>query len=323
MFFFTPAANPFGMAKPAASTNGQYGNKSGWEATGYDQRHVSIEGFVNFHEFQIGGISVMPVKGRLKTVAGKLETPDEGYRSRFSHKNEIAEAGYYRVNLDDYNVLAELTSTTRVAFHRYTFPESKNSYLIFDVGNIQGESGKVANAFVRRVSETSLEGFVETFPEYVKNYQPGASVKMYFVAELDKKPTGFGTFIKEHTWQLSEFVQGQGCGMYFNFQTNEGEKITVKIGLSYTSIANARKNFEIEAQNLDFDSARTKAQNYWNSMLGKITVEAVTKNNRTKFYTGLYHALLGRGLASDVNGAYVKNNSTIGQIPLDETGKPI
>ncbi len=322
-FFYTPAANPFGMAKPAASTNGQYGNKSGWEATGYDQRHESIEGFVNFHEFQIGGISLMPTVGSLKTKAGKLESPDEGYRSRFSHNNEIAEPGYYSVKLDDYNVLAELTSTSRVAFHRFTFPESKYSHLIFDVGNIQGESGKIANAFVRRISETSLEGFVETLPEYVKNYQPGASVKMYFVAEMDKKPSGFGTFVKEQKWHLSESVQGQGCGMYFDFQTNEGEKITVKFGLSYTSIANAHINLETEAQNLDFDSACVKAQNYWNTMLGKITVEGGSKINRTKFYTGLYHALLGRGLASDVNGAYVKNNSTIGQIPLDDNGKPL
>jgi predicted alpha-1,2-mannosidase len=320
-FFYTPAANPFGMAKPAPSTNGQYGNKSGWEATGYDQRHESIEGFVNFHEFQIGGISLMPTVGSLKTIAGKLESPDEGYRSRFLHNNEIAEPGYYSVKLDDYNVLAELTSTSRVAFHRFTFPESKNSHLIFDVGNIQGESGKVANAFVRRISETSLEGFVETLPEYVKNYQPGASVKMYFVAEMDKKPSGFGTFVKEQNWHLSESVQGQDCGMYFDFQTNEGEKITVKFGLSYTSIANARINLETEAQNLDFDSARVKAQNYWNTMLGKITVDGGSKTNRTKFYTGLYHALLGRGLASDVNGAYVKNNSSIGQIPLDDSGK--
>ena len=180
----------------------------------------------------------------------------------------------------------------------------------------------MANAFVRRVSETSLEGFVETFPEYVKNYQPGASVKMYFFAEMDKKHSGFGSFVKEQRWRQSESVQGEGCGMYFDFHTHESEKITIKIGLSYTSIANARINLETEAQNLNFDSARTKAQNYWNKMLGKIAIEGGSKSNRTKFYTGLYHALLGRGLASDVNGAYVKNNSTIGQIPLDEKGKP-
>ncbi len=322
-FFYTPAANPFGMAKPAASTNGQYGNKSGWQATGYDQRHKSIEGFVNFHEFQIGGIAVMPTVGELQTIAGKLENPDAGYRSRFSHDNEFAQPGYYKVKLDDYNVLAELTSTPRVAIHRYTFPESKNAHLIFDIGSRQGESGAVSDAFVRRTSETTLEGFVFTLPEYVKKYQPGAMVKMYFVAEMDKAPANFGTFIGEKSMHQSESAQGPGCGMYFDFKTNEGESVTIKFGLSYTSVANARLNLESEAVDLDFDSAKTKAQKYWNEMLGRITVEGGSKADRTKFYTGLYHSILGRGLASDINGAYIKNNGTIGQIICDPTGKPL
>ena len=322
-FFYTPAANPFGMAKPAASTNGQYGNKWGWEATGYDQRHESIEGFVNFHEFQIGGIAVMPTVGPLKIIPGKLETPDDGYRSRFSHESEVAQPGYYQVKLDDYNVTAELTSTPRVAIHRYTFPESDEAHLIFDIGNRQGESGEVADAFVRRVSETTLEGFVVTLPEYVKNYQSGGIVKMYFVAEMDKIPSGFGTFVSDQSWSEAESVQGPGCGMYFDFKTKVNEKITVKLGLSYTSIANARLNLEEEAKDLDFDSARLKAQTYWEEMLGRITVEGGAKADRTKFYTGLFHAILGRGLASDVNGAYMNNKGAIGYIPLDDKGKPL
>lgn len=322
-FFYTPAANPFGMAKPAASTNGQYGNKWGWEATGYDQRHESIEGFVNFHEFQIGGIAVMPSVGTLKTTAGKLETPDEGYRSRFSHENEVAEPGYYRVKLDDYEVIAELTSTPRVAIHRYTFPESDKAHLIFDIGHRQGESGKVADAFVRKISDTRLEGYVVTIPEYVKNYQPGAMVKMYFAAEMDKTPSSSGTFINEQSWRGSASVQGPGCGMYFDFDTKKGEAITVKLGLSYTSIANAKLNLKSEAVNLDFDTAKALAQKSWNRMLGRIEVEGGAKKDRTKFYTGLYHAILGRGLASDVNGAYMKNDGTIGQISLDNSGKPL
>lgn len=322
-FFYTPAANPFGMAKPAASTNGQYGNKSGWEATGYDQRHESIEGFVNFHEFQIGGIAVMPTVGPLKTIAGKLEKPDEGYRSRFSHENEVAQPGYYKVKLDDYDVTAELTSTPRVAFHRYTFPKSSKAHLIFDIGNRQGESGAVSDAFVHRTSETTLEGFVFTLPEYVKNYQAGAMVKMYFVAEIDKTPTGFGTFVGNKSWSQAESVQGPGCGMYFDFETQDGETITVKLGLSYTSIANARLNLKDEAEHLDFDTAHTNAREYWNKMLGRITVKGGSETDRTKFYTGLYHAILGRGLASDINGAYMKNNGAIGHIPCDAAGKPL
>jgi len=322
-FFYTPAANPFGMAKPAASTNGHYGNKWGWEATGYDQRHSSIEGFVNFHEFQIGGVAVMASVGPLKTIPGAPEDPGEGYRSRFSHDSEIAEPGYYQVKLDDYEITAELTSTPRVAFHRYTFSENKEAHLIFDIGNRQGESGAVTDAFVQMVSNRTLEGFVFTLPEYVKNYQPGATVKMYFVAELDKTPKGVGTFAGVQAYPGSKSSQGPGCGMYLDFETSQGESITVKIGLSYTSIANARFNLLAEANDLDFDSARARAQEHWNQMLARITVEGGLKADRTKFYTGLYHALLGRGLASDVNGAYMKNNGAIGQIPLNGKGEPL
>src|SRR5690606_3820832 len=87
-FFYTPAAVPFGMAKLAPSTNGSYGNPSGWEAVGYDERHQSIEGFPNFHEFQIGGVVFAPTVGTLQTRPGKLEEVESGYRSRFDKKDE-------------------------------------------------------------------------------------------------------------------------------------------------------------------------------------------------------------------------------------------
>ena len=321
-FFYTPAAMPFGMAKPAPSTNGQSGNKWGWEAVGYDHRHESIEGFVNFHEFQIGGVALMPAEGQLKTVRGSRDDPDSGYRSRFSHEKEEARPGYYKVSLDDYGIKAELTSTKRVAFHRYTFPESDRARILFDIGHRQGESGEVSDAFVRMTSDKTLEGFVSTLPEYVKNYQKGAQVKMYFVAELDKAPKHVGSFIDEkvNAGQLS--AQGKGCGLYLTFETRENEAINVKVGLSYTSIENARNNLKVEAAGLDFDGAEESARRTWNQMLGRIAVEGGKEEDRTKFYTGLYHALLGRGLASDVNGAYMKNDGSIGQIPLDENGNP-
>src|SRR5512138_2663064 len=78
-FFFTPGALPFGMAKPAPCTDANYGNKSGWEAVGYDGRHTSIEGFANFHEFQIGGVVLMPTTGKLVTVPGELDRRGNGY----------------------------------------------------------------------------------------------------------------------------------------------------------------------------------------------------------------------------------------------------
>src|SRR5215216_3153706 len=85
-FHYTPGAAPFGMAKPAPSTNGSYGNVHGWDATGYDFRHTSIEGFANFHEFQLGGVLFAATTGPLQTVPGKMENPASGYRSSFDHK---------------------------------------------------------------------------------------------------------------------------------------------------------------------------------------------------------------------------------------------
>src|ERR1700761_723402 len=106
-FFYTPGAVPEGMAKLGPSTNAHYGNPQGWEAIGYDPRHNSIEGFAHFHEWQVGGASFMPTTGPLKVQPGGLDTPGSGYRSHFEHKNEIAQPGYYKVLLDNYQVTAE------------------------------------------------------------------------------------------------------------------------------------------------------------------------------------------------------------------------
>jgi len=321
-FFYTPAAAPFGMAKLGPSTNAHYGNLQGWEAVGYDSRDASIEGFASFHEFQVGGIVLAPTTGKLQTVPGTLEKPDEGYRSRFDRKDEHATSGYYSVILKDYNIKAELTATKRVGFQRYTFPESTESHILFDIGNRQGESGAVKEAHVSYTADGRIEGYVITEPEYVKKYQKGATVAMYFTAVLDHTPTKWGTFRHSETVQGNRQISGEGSGIYLTFTTTKDEMITVKMGLSYTSIANARLNLLTEAKKLTFDQAKEASLKIWNEYLGRITVTTPNDSDKVKFYTGLYHALLGRGLASDVNGAYPKNNGQTGQIALDSKGKP-
>jgi predicted alpha-1,2-mannosidase len=322
-FFYTPAAEPFGMAKLGASTNGSYGNKEGWEAVGYEDGHTSIEGFPCLHEFQIGGIMLMPTVGEVQTTPGSMDDVAGGYRSSFDKKDEYATAGYYAVLLKDYRVKAEVTATTRVGFQRYTFPASEASNIIFDIGNRLGESGAVRDAYVKITDNNTVEGYVITEPEYVKKYQSGASVAMYFYAVTNKKAARAGTFIRGEKPSDNLQKQGIGSGAVLSFNTKEGEIVEVKIGLSYTSIANAKLNLEMEAANIDFDKAKKKATDKWNDYLGRITVTGGSETSKTKFYTGLYHALLGRGIASDVNGAYPKNNGSVGQIPLNANGKPL
>ena len=321
-FHFAPGSMPFGMAKPGPSTNGSLGNADGWQATGYDYRDTSIEGFVCTHEFQVGGITVAPSTGQLRTLPGNPDgTGPKGYRSAYSHDQEYATAGYYQVMLQDYNINAEVTATDRVAYLRFTFPESKSSHLIFDIGHQQGESGKVKDSEVWINEDGSVEGWVVTLPEYIKKYQPGADQRIYFSATVDKKPTKGGVFNGNKVSENQTYAHGIGAGAYLDFNTSKDEQITVKVGISYTSVQNARINLKAEATGVSFDEAKAASQKAWEEALGRIIVEGNNQDDLKKFYSGLYHALLGRGVMSDVNGAYPKHNGTIGQVPM-EGGKP-
>lgn len=323
-FHFAPGALPFGMAKPGPSTNGHLGNKDGWEATGYDYRDTSIEGFPCVHEFQVGGITLMATRGGEQPVVvpgHPNDTERNGYRSAFSHDEEIVRPGYYSVLLKDYNIRAEVTATERVAFQRFTFPADSHSRILFNIGSRMGESGAVKDASVELCSDGTIEGWVITLPEYVKKYQPGAEVPIYFSATLDKKPAKVGTFNGERINVGASKITGVGAGLYLEFSTTDGEAVTAKVGVSYTSVDNARRNRLAEARTLSFDKAKVKALKTWEDYLGRICVETDVEADKVKFYTGLYHALLGRGVCSDVNGAYPKHDGTLGQLPMKK-GRP-
>ncbi|MCP4450943.1 MAG: glycoside hydrolase family 92 protein, partial [Planctomycetes bacterium] len=338
-FFYTPAALPFGMAKLAPHTNA-YGSPGSWLPCGYDDRHTSIEGFGNLHEFQIGGIVLMPTVGKLQVVPGSLEDPNSGYRSRFDKSSEQAKAGYYTVGLKDYDIKAELTATRRVGFHRYTFPESTDSHIIFDIGHRQGESGRIIDAQVAQVGERAISGKVITYPFYVHLNDTGRYVTLYFYAELSKAPSEVGTFSATETnpsysypltWYKTlnttifphkKSIQGRGTGLYVTFPTQEDETVLVKVGVSYTSVENAKKNLGAEAAHLTFDAAYAQAHDTWQESLARIEIEDDDTVNKQKFYTGLYHALLGRGMSSDSHGTYPAKNGTIGTLPM-KNGKPL
>lgn len=322
-FVYTPASVPFGMAKLGASTNGTYGNVQGWEAVGYEDTHTSIDGFPCFHEFQVGGLSLMPVNGEVKTTPARLENPQDGWRSTFDKSDEEAHPGYYSVMLKDYGIRAELTATKRVGFQRYTFPASESSHIIFNVGNREGESGNVRDSYAV-CDGNVVSGYIVTEPEYVKKYQAGATVCMYFYATLSKAPESVSGF-QYYGSELKDgnSIQGPGAVLVLNYKTSENEQIDVKLGLSYTSVENAKANYMAEAENLSFDNARRSAAADWSEQLSRIEVKGGSEDSRIKFYTGLYHCLLGRGLASDVNGAYPKNDGTVGQIELGKDGKPV
>ncbi|MCB0685902.1 MAG: GH92 family glycosyl hydrolase [Saprospiraceae bacterium] len=321
-FFYTPAAVPFGMAKLAPHTNA-YNSGGGWGPTGYDDRHLSIEGFGHFHEFQVGGLTFMPTTGTLQTTPGSLDNPDLGYRSRFDKEEEFSEPGYYRVFLKDYQIAVELTATERAGFQRYKFQQSGPGHVIIDLGHRQGESGDVLKAYAKVNNEYELEGYIETYPEYLKFCDPDQSVRMYFVSQVDRPIRKSDSFVDSLITENATVTEGTHNGLVLNFDFQSGDVLNIKTGLSYTSIQNARNNLTSEAEHKTFEVVREEAQNYWNEKLNRIQVTGGKEEDRIKFYTGLYHALLGRGLASDVNGQYPKIKGEIGQIPMDTEGVPL
>lgn len=322
-FFYTPASVPFGMVKQGPSTNGTVGSPSGWEAVGYEDRHGSIEGFACVHEFQVGGILIMPVTGEVQTVPGTVDGKTGGYRSDFRKEQEKAEPGYYSVLLDRYGVLAELTSTRRVGFQQYTFKKGGDAHLIFDIGNALGESGPVTDAWIRVVDEQTVEGYVYTSPLYVQAYQPGEIVKIFFHARLDRPVESARTFFRGGEICPEREIRGKGACAVLDFTAEPGEKVGLKVAVSYTSVEAARRNMEAEAEGLTFGKALKKAQRQWKDMLGRIRVESDREADKTKFYTAMYHVLLGRGVCSDYDGTYPRNDGTVGQIPLGEDGRPV
>ncbi|RYG05637.1 MAG: glycoside hydrolase family 92 protein, partial [Chitinophagaceae bacterium] len=186
---------------------------------------------------------------------------------------------------------------------------------------IQGESGPVTDASVEMVDDTHFKGSVITYPKYVKKYDEGGRVAMYFFGTLSKKPNSVSAIEKEIAVPNQTSSKGIGAGLFLNYNTNQNEKVEIKVGLSYTSIANAKLNLNTEASLLDFDAAKLLAQHQWRTELGKLSVQGKSNSDKTKFYTGLYHALLGRGVASDVNGHFPRHDGSIGQLPKDAQGK--
>ena len=299
---------PFGMIKLSPDNTDEWSFDAGYEYT-----VESICGFGHVHSWMMGSFLTMPITGGIKTNSGTIENPDSGYRSRISHKNENASPGYYSVMLDDYNIKAELTATTRAGLQRYTFPESQKAHIIFDLNIPEEGQAKIVKAMVRKVSDTEIEGFLQKFlgwNEYT----------LHFVAQTDKPFTSFGgwtgTDIINNSNEIS-VSENKDIGAFITFSTQANEVIQLKTALSYVSIEQARLNLNMELDNFgwDFDAVRKSTSDTWNDLLSKITIEGGTEKDKTKFYTNLYRAFCARTIFSDANGKYVDMCENVQQLP--------
>jgi len=254
----------------------------------------------------LGSIILMPTTGELEFDAEKHGT---------TYSDEIAEPGYYSNQLDKYDVKTEMSATMRTGVSRYTFPAGQANVLLNLGLGLTNETG----AMLRIVSETEVEGYklIGTFC-----YNPEDVRPVYFVARFSKPAEELGAWKKmpkygdlEGAWtryndaykpykDYRREMVGEDIGAYFSYDLEEGQTIEVKIGVSYVSIENARKNLEAEQPGFDLDGARRLAREKWNALLSRIKVEGGKQEDKTIFYTGLYHLLMHPNILQDVNGDY-------------------
>ncbi|MBV8251388.1 MAG: GH92 family glycosyl hydrolase [Chitinophaga sp.] len=315
-FFFSSACRPFGMVSLSPDTWATGSWKSGYL---YDSSYIRC--FSHIHCWEISGIPVMPTTGAMKGQLGF-----EAVKSKFTHDKEIAKPGYHKVLLEDYGITAELTSTCRVGFHRYTFPKTDTANILFDIGATLGQ-GRMDSAAIQMESPSQLSGLA-VMARTSRRQKP---LTVYFVAQFNQPISKFGGWKKitntpERTLLDNiSAVSGKEAGGYVTFYKAKGP-VLLKVAISYTSIEQAKLNLQSELPHWNFDQVVNESFNEWDDQLGKIKVTGGTAKQRIKFYTDLWHSLLGRHIYSDVNGQYADNTgakTVIRQIPTDPQGKPL
>jgi predicted alpha-1,2-mannosidase len=312
--YFASASRPFGMValSPDTKVDGDWG-------AGYVFGEPYIRAFSHIHDWQLAGIPVMPIVGRMNGHEGY-----EAYKAPFSHDSEVVRAGYHRVVLDASRITVELTSTTRVGFHRYSFPATDEAYVLFDVGAPIAMT-KMADASLRRTGPRQLAGYA-TMASTTRREK---ACTVYFVADFDRDFSEFGGWERTAAGKVVRAgavrVDGVDAGGYVRFRFGRPSTVRMKVALSYVSEENARLNLAEELPGWDFDGTVRASARAWNDWLSKIEVSGGTEPQRVKFYTDLWHALLGRRTFSDTDGRYVDNTGDaprVRQVPLDARGRP-
>jgi predicted alpha-1,2-mannosidase len=315
--YFASATIPFGMISLSPDT--KHGDL--WNS-GYRYDDVYILNFSHVHNAQTAGIPVMPVPGPCRGHLGF-----EANKSRFSHEKEIVKPGYHKVYLDDFGITAELTATCRVGMHRYSFPATDEVNILFDLGAALGPT-KMLYAYARKMGDDELEGYSVMAPTF-RRKKP---YMVHFIARFNKPFNDFEGWEKENNGDSTLLVKpaegiicGEGSGVYVTYKNlKEGEKILIKVAVSYVSAQNARLNMETELSHWDFEKVVADASKAWNDYLGRIEVEGGTHEQQVKLYTDLMHTASKR-ISSDVDGSYADWTGiepVIRQIPRDAKGNP-
>lgn len=317
---FPGACAPFGIVQLSPDTdtiphniNGVYQGKVYEYCAGYQHTDNTIVGFSHTHlsgtgHSDLGDVMIMPQTGRLLLNPGTSDSPDNGYRQRFSHDTEKAEAGYYEVTLED-GVHAQLTATERVGVHKYTFPQRADAQrIILDLlHGLYNYDGKVLWSTLRVENDTLLTGYRITDGWARSNYTYFAisfSKPVQDYGYVDRKPENYNGFWRKFDrYHNFPDIAGRSVVAYFNFDKETSSDLVIKVALSAVSTEGAKKNLAAEAGGRSFEAICQQTRDAWEKELAVIDCQG-TEDQKAMLYTSLYHTMINPSVYMDVDRRY-------------------
>jgi predicted alpha-1,2-mannosidase len=349
---FPGSTTPFGMVQlsPDTITGGLKGPGSPFEGDngpGYSYEHSTIEGFSFMHMSGVGwygdfgNLQVMPTTGPMKLDSGRINHPDEGWRSTYDHANESAEANYYAIMLEKYRIRAELTAAPRAGMLRFTYPKNETARIQINLARRIG--GTSTRQCVKVVGDRAIEGWMRC-PSAGGGWGNGegnVSYTVYFHMEFSKPLDHYGIWkidIPDNAFPVQQGLatsyfytdeyqdlvrrgevlhgcneyEGNHIGFFAEFPPPLiDEKVVVKSGISFVSVDGARKNLASEIPGWDFEETHRKGLALWDDALSAIEIEGALEFESKIFYTALYHSMIDPRVISDVDGNYVQGDGKI------------
>ncbi len=296
------ATVPFGAVQLSPDTRA--GN---WDAcAGYHYDDTTLEGFSHTHLSGTGCIDLGDILFRPTTQQPDFQGDKLYQPAAFSHKDEKASVGYYSVLLKEEGIKAELTATTHTGLHRYTFPKGETARILIDLAHLL-DNEYIYEAEIEQTADNEITGMRRTRGWTDNQY-------VYFVAQFSK-PFQAVDFIKDkQKVEAKGKLTGDDLQALLAFDTQDGQAVVAKVGLSLVSAGNARLNLESETKGLDFDAVHTAARNQWAQALSAIRVEGGDESHLKNFYTALYHSMVVPNTVSDVNGEFRRHNMQTGRV---------
>jgi len=301
---FPGATRPFGMVQLSPDTGTE-----GWDwCSGYHYSDSSIIGFSHTHLSGTGrpellDILLMPTTGDIQFDAGTKVDPDAGYRSRFSHDNETAKAGYYAVHLDDYDIQAELTATRRAGLHRYTAKNAETINLVIDLANSQ-KTDSISHCSFKLINDTLIVGSHKSRGWGVGDELYWVEHEVFFAARLSQPVQHISLWTDGEIIKNASEVQGTHAKAALTLPVSADNQLVVKVGISAVDVDGAIKNVDAEIPHWDFVLVRADAEDEWDNILNRMRISTDDRALRETFYTAMYHSCIAPFTYMDVDNRY-------------------